>query len=94
MVEDGEAQKFGAGKSLWMVATLVILIADRMTAESLVIPVLIAFFMASVSFPVLIFLCKKGVPHLAAVLPIVCLDFIFLAALAVNTFTMVSAGSI
>jgi AI-2 transport protein TqsA len=52
-------------------------------------PILSAFFIATVSFPVLHFLRKKGVPRPVAVLLTVGLDFIFLAALAVLAVTLV-----
>ena len=72
-----------------MLAALVVVIAGLKVAESLFIPILIAFFIATVSFPVLNFLRKKGIPRPVAVLLTVGLDFIFLAALAVLAVTLV-----
>ena len=89
MFGDGETKKLRAGKALWMLAALVVVIAGLKVAESLFIPILIAFFIATVSFPVLNFLRKKGIPRPVAVLLTVGLDFIFLAALAVLAVTLV-----
>lgn len=89
MIGEGEMEKLRAGKALLMLAALVILIAGLKVAESLFIPILIAFFVATVSFPVLNFLRNKGVPRPFAVLLTVGLDFIFLAALTVLAVTLV-----
>jgi len=67
MSGDGEMKKLRAGKTLWMLAALVVVVAGIKVAESLFIPILIAFFIATISFPVLHFLPKKGVRRPVAV---------------------------
>lgn len=81
--------KMEAGKTLMILAALVILVAGLKAAGSLFITILLAFFIATVSFPVLNVLLKKGVPRPIAVLLTVGLDFIFLAALALLAVTLV-----
>lgn len=81
--------KMEAGKTLMILAALVILVAGLKAAESLFITILLAFFIATVSFPVLNVLLKKGVPRPIAVLLTVGLDFIFLAALTLLAVTLV-----
>jgi len=89
MVMDGEAGKMKAGKTLLMLAALVVVIAGLKVAQGFFIPVLIAFFIATVSFPILDFLRRKKVPRAIAVLLTVAFDFIFLAALAVLAITLI-----
>jgi AI-2 transport protein TqsA len=85
----GETAKLKAGKALLLLAALVVVIAGLKTAQPFFIPVLIAFFIATVSFPFLNFLREKGIPRPIAVLLTVMLDFIFLAALGVLAVTLV-----
>jgi len=89
MVMDGETGKMKAGKTLLMLAALVVVIAGLKLAQGFFIPVLIAFFIATVSFPILDFLRRKKVPRVIAVLLTVTFDFIFLAALAVLAITLI-----
>lgn len=89
MLAESEVEKIKAGKGLLMLAGLVILIAGLREAQSLFIPILIAFFIATVSFPVLNFLRNKGFPRPVAVLLTVGLDFIFLVALSILAVTLV-----
>lgn len=86
----GETGKLRAGKALWMLAALVLVVAGLKAAQSFFIPVLLAFFIATVSFPILNFLREKKVPRPIAVLLTVAFDFIFLAALGVLAVTLVS----
>lgn len=86
---DGETGKMKAGKTLLMLAALVVVIAGLKLAQGFFIPVLIAFFIATVSFPILDFLRRKKVPRAIAVLLTVAFDFIFLAALAVLAITLI-----
>ncbi len=85
----GETVKNRAGKGLWTIAALVIVIAGLREAQSFFIPVLIAFFIATVSFPLLNFLREKRVPRAIAVLLTVAFDFIFLVALGVLAVTLI-----
>lgn len=77
------------GKALLTLAALTIFIAGLKAAQGFFIPILIAFFIATVSFPMLDFLRKKKVPRALAVLLTVGIDFIFLAALAVLAVTLI-----
>lgn len=86
---DGETGKMKAGKTLLMLAALVVVLAGLKLAQGFFIPVLIAFFIATVSFPILNFLRQKKVPRAIAVLLTVAFDFIFLAALAVLAITLI-----
>lgn len=85
----GETGKMKAGKALFTLAALVIVLAGLKLAQSFFIPVLIAFFIATVSFPLLNFLRQKKVPRAIAVLLTVGFDFIFLAAIALLALTLI-----
>ncbi|MDP4625407.1 MAG: AI-2E family transporter [Akkermansiaceae bacterium] len=89
MVTDGEKGKIRAGKALWMIAALVVVVAGLKAAQGFFVPVLIAFFIATVSFPLLNFLREKRVPRAIAVLLTVAFDFIFLAALGLLAITLI-----
>lgn len=86
---EGEKGKIRTGKALWMIAALVIVVAGLKAAQDFFVPVLIAFFIATVSFPLLNFLRKKRVPRAIAVLLTVGFDFIFLAALGLLAITLI-----
>lgn len=81
--------KIKAGKSLMMLAALFVVIAGLKIAETFFVPILLAAFIATISFPLLNFLRKKRVPRPLAVLLTVAVDFVFLAALAVLAVTLV-----
>ena len=89
MAKDGDTGKMKAGKALLMLAALTVLIAGLKAAQGFFIPILIALFIATVSFPLLNFLREKKVPRAIAVLLTVAFDFIFLAALAVLAITLI-----
>lgn len=84
-----ETGKIKAGKALMMLAALVIVTAGLKTAEEFFLPILLAAFIATISFPLLNFLRKKRVPRPLAVLLTVAVDFIFLAAIAVLAITLI-----
>jgi AI-2 transport protein TqsA len=84
-----ENGKIKAGKALWMLAALTIVITGLKLAHGFLIPVLVAFFIATVSFPLLNFLREKKIPRALAVLLTVAVDFVFLAALAVLAITLI-----
>lgn len=88
MVTQAEQGKIRAGKALFMLAALVLVIAGLKLAQSFIVPILIAFFIATVSFPLLNFLRVK-VPKPIAVLLTVAVDFVFLAALALLAITLI-----
>lgn len=89
MSNTGEIGKIRAGKALWMLAALIVVISGLKVAQSFLVPILIAAFIATVSFPLLNFLREKKVPRALAVLLTVAVDFVFLAALAVLAITLV-----
>jgi len=86
LIENG---KIRAGKALWMFAALTVVVLGLKQASDFFIPVLVAFFIATVSFPLLNFLREKRVPRGLAVLLTVAVDFVFLAALAVLAITLI-----
>ncbi len=86
---ENEIGKLKAGKALLLLAALIIVLAGLKTAQSFLIPVLLAFFLATVSFPLLNFLREKKIPRPFAVLLTVAFDFVFLAALVVLAVTLV-----
>ncbi|MFK7851559.1 MAG: AI-2E family transporter [Akkermansiaceae bacterium] len=81
--------KIKAGKALFMIAALTVIVFGLKYAQDFLLPILIAFFIATVSFPLLNFLRVKKVPRAIAVLLTVAFDFVFLAALAVLAITLV-----
>ncbi|GAA5483374.1 AI-2E family transporter [Haloferula sargassicola] len=68
-----------AAQVLMLLAALVVLIAGLKAAQSFFVPVLLAFFIATVSFPITNWLRNRGVPRTIAVLLTVLVDFAFLA---------------
>ena len=84
-----EPGKIRAGKALFTLAALVLVVAGLKAAQAFFIPVLIAFFIATVSFPLLNFLREKKLPRPLAVLLTVAFDFVFLAALGVLAITLI-----
>jgi len=72
-----------------MFAALTVVVLGLKQASDFFIPVLVAFFIATVSFPLLNFLREKRVPRGLAVLLTVAVDFVFLAALAVLAITLI-----
>ncbi|MES2983186.1 MAG: AI-2E family transporter [Verrucomicrobiota bacterium] len=84
-----EIGKIKAGKALFMIAALVIVVAGLKAAEEFFLPILLAAFIATISFPMLNFLREKRVPRPLAVLLTVAVDFVFLAAIAVLAVTLV-----
>jgi AI-2 transport protein TqsA len=68
-----------AGRVLLLLAALVIAVAGLKAAQNFFLPVLLAFFVATVSFPVTHALVKRRVPRSIAVLLTVLVDFAFIA---------------
>jgi len=89
MLKSEATGKIRVGKALWTIAALTIVISGLKFAQGFLIPILIAFFIATVSFPILNFLREKKVPRPIAVLLTVAFDFVFLAALAVLAITLI-----
>lgn len=84
-----EQGKIRAGKALFMLAALTLVVAGLKFAQGFFVPILVAFFIATVSFPLLNFLREKKVPKPIAVLLTVAVDFVFLAALALLAITLI-----
>ena len=81
------------GRVVLIVASIIVIGAGIKLAAPLLVPVLVAAFIAVVTAPLVIWLCDRGVPRLAAVLSGLLLDVAAGAALgfplaaAVATFT-------
>lgn len=89
MSNNAELGKIRAGKALWTIAALTIVITGLNLAQEFLLPILIAFFIATVSYPILHFLRDKNVPRALAVLLTVVFDFIFIVAIGVLAVTLV-----
>jgi len=74
---------------VFTLAAIVVLIAGLKFAQPLCVPVLLAFFIATVSFPITSWLRRHRVPNPLAVLLTVVVDFLFLAAVVVLVISMV-----
>lgn len=74
---------------LLLLASLVIVIAGLKAAAGFFVPFLLAFFIATVSFPITAFLRRHKVPRAFAVVATVMVDFAFLAGLVVIGITLV-----
>lgn len=72
-----------------MLAALIVLIAGLREAKDFFLPILLAAFIATISYPLLSFLQSKRIPRPLAVILTVAVDFVFLAALAVLAVTLV-----
>jgi AI-2 transport protein TqsA len=70
-------------------AALVIAVAGLRAAQSFFVPMLLAFFIATVSYPVTDWLQRHRVPPVLAVLLTVLVDFAFLAAVVVLGVTII-----
>lgn len=89
MTDMGRGEKVKTDKALFMLTALVVAIAGLKAAESVFLPILLSFFIATISFPILNFLRNKGVPRPLAVLLTVAFNFTFLAALGVLAISLV-----
>jgi len=74
---------------LLLVAALCIVVGGLKLAQSLIVPVLLAFFIASVSFPITKWLREHKVPRMIAVLLTVLVDFAFLTGVVLIAITLV-----
>lgn len=70
-----------ASKILIVLASAVIVVAGAKASAAFFVPVLLAFFIATVSFPITHWLREHGVPRALAVLITVLVDFAFLAGM-------------
>lgn len=83
----GEAS--GGLKFVLLLAATVIIIAGLKSAGGFFVPILLAFFIATVSFPITNWLREHRVPRWLAVLLTVLVDFAFLAGMVVISITLV-----
>ena len=74
---------------LLLLGALVLLVAGLKAAQGVFVPLLLAFFVATVSLPITTWLCGKRVPRTLAVLLTVLVDFSFLVGILLLTATLV-----
>ena len=75
--------RLGVGRVLLLMAALVIAVAGLQAAQNFFLPVLLAFFVATVSYPITEGLTKRKVPRFVAVFLTVLVDFAFIAGVVV-----------
>jgi AI-2 transport protein TqsA len=80
---------FRSGKFLLLLAALVVVIAGLKVGRGFCVPVLLAFFVATVSFPITAWLRTRKVPRWLAVLLTVLFDFSFIAGVIVLAINLV-----
>lgn len=68
-------------QALLLLASLVVFVAGLKAAQGFLVPVLLAFFVATVSFPITAWLRQRRVPRVIAVMLTVLVDFAFLTGL-------------
>ena len=75
--------------ALLVLGSLCLVVAGLKLAQSMFVPVLLAFFIATVSFPITNWLRARRVPRAIAVLLTVLVDFAFLTGLVLLGVTMI-----
>ncbi len=83
MGSDEESERLSVGRMLLLLAAVVIGVAGLKAAQNVFLPVLLAFFVATVSYPITDWLMRRRVPSAAAVLLTVLVDFAFIAGVVV-----------
>jgi AI-2 transport protein TqsA len=83
MEKTGMTRGARAGQMLMLMAALVVVVAGLRAAQNFFLPVLLAFFVATVSFPVTEFLTRRKIPRSVAIFLTVLLDFAFIAGVVV-----------
>lgn len=85
-----QQSKRGEGlRILLVLGSLVIIIAGLKAAAGFLVPVMLAFFIATVSYPITAWLRRHGVPRAFAVLATVMVDFAFLVGVVLLAITFV-----
>lgn len=79
-----------ASKILLVLASAVLVVAGMKAAADFLVPILLAFFIATVSFPITSWLRDHGVPRFLAVVVTVLVDFAFLAGIVLVGIILVS----
>ncbi len=82
------ARRLRATQIILLLASLVVVIAGLKAAQGFFVPVLLAFFIATVSFPITNWLRDRRLPRAIAVLLTVLVDFAFLAGVVVLGVTI------
>jgi len=78
-----ESQKSPASRLILTVACLVVIIWGLKEARSFLVPILMAFFIATVSFPITKWLRERGLPRFLSVLITVIFDFALIGGVVV-----------
>ena len=78
-----------AGQVLLLLASLVVVIAGLKAAQGFFVPMLLAFFIATVSFPITNWLRNHRVPRAVAVLLTVLVDFAFIAGVVLLAIAVI-----
>ncbi len=89
MDESRQSPGIKSGKFLLFLAALVVIVGGLKIAERFFVPLLLAFFIATVSFPLTNWLRDRRVPGILAVLLTVLVDFLFIAAVFLLGATLV-----
>jgi len=89
MDETGKLPIAKAGRVVLMLAAVVILVSGLKAAQGFFLPLLLAFFVATVSFPITNALRNRRVPRSIAVLLTVLIDFAFIVGLILLGISLV-----
>ncbi|MCB1134367.1 MAG: AI-2E family transporter, partial [Verrucomicrobiae bacterium] len=76
MSTETRSERPGVGRMLMIMACVVVIVAGLKAAQNFFLPVLLAFFVATVSFPVTDALTRRRVPRSIAVFLTVLVDFL------------------
>lgn len=87
--KEGNEEASGGLRMLLVIAASFIVIGGLKISESFFVPILLAFFIATVSFPITNWLREHRVPRWLAVLLTVLVDFAFLAGVVVIAVILV-----
>ncbi len=78
-----ETPRRSPGQILLLLAALVLIVAGLRAAQNFFLPVLLAFFVATVSYPITDALIRRGLPRMVSVMMTVLVDFAFIAGVVV-----------
>ena len=78
-----------AGRMLLLLGALVLVVAGLKAAQGFFLPILLAFFVATVSLPITNWLRRKKIPRVVAALLTVLADFAFIVGVILLATTMV-----
>lgn len=88
MEAEVKRQDHRPGRMVLVLGALVLVVAGLREAQNFFLPVLLAFFVATVSYPVTCALTKRRVPRWLAVLITVLVDFAFIAGVVVLGYVL------